>query len=95
MLNRTFFKRIIPFILTFAVGLIIASFFVNIAPNFRFKKDSCGKRHNVKMLKQENKRLRWENEQLRNNRMDQSQDMYLSDELVPPPPPMAPMAPGK
>ena len=40
MCCKGFFKRIVPFFLTFAVGLFIASFFVTIAaPNFQFRRN--------------------------------------------------------
>ena len=84
------FTRVIPFILTFAVGLFIASFFVNVIPTFKVRKDSCRKHYKHKMMKQENKRLRWENEQLRRNRMNNADEMMLLDEMVPPPAPLAP-----
>ena len=54
------FKRIIPFALTFAVGLFIASFFVSIAfPGERWR--SGRRAHKWSELKQ----LRMENEELR------------------------------
>ncbi len=90
MLNRAIFKRVIPFILALAVGLFVASFFVSIIPNFRFKSNACGKRHEIRMMKQENKRLRWENEQLKMRRMNNGDEMILLEEKVPPPPPLAP-----
>ncbi len=40
MCCQGFIKRILPFFLTFAVGLFVASFFVTIAaPSFQFKRD--------------------------------------------------------
>lgn len=58
-------KRVIPFILTFAFGLIIASFFVNIMPNFEFKRGKKKCRKANQELRWENDRLRQENERLR------------------------------
>jgi hypothetical protein len=55
-------KRIIPFIATFAIGLIIASFFVNVIPSFKFKRSGHRSRHE---LRKENERLRIENERLK------------------------------
>lgn len=54
------FKRIIPFFLTFAAGLLIASIFIPITtPNFRgFER---GKRFHYKQMKAENERLYREN----------------------------------
>jgi hypothetical protein len=51
----------LPFFATFAIGLFIASFFVSIGPNFRSR--GFGGRH------QEMKRLRIENEMLKDENM--------------------------
>jgi hypothetical protein len=60
--TKGFFKRMLPFLATFAVGVFIASFFVTISgPNFRGR--GFGGRH------KEMKRLRMENEQLRNENL--------------------------
>lgn len=60
--TKGFFKRMLPFLATFAVGIFIASFFVSISgPNFRGR--SFGGRH------KEMKRLRLENEMLRNENL--------------------------
>lgn len=60
--TKGFFKRMLPFLATFAVGIFIASFFVSIStPSFRGR--SFGGRH------KEMKRLRLENEQLRNENL--------------------------
>lgn len=92
MLNSAFFKRIIPFVLTFALGLFIASFFVSILPTFKFKKNNrCGKRSEVRMLRYENERLRMEKQRLQ-QRLNESERMMLLEEAVPPPPPVAPRA---
>lgn len=59
--SKGFVKRMLPFLATFAVGIFIASFFVNInAPSFR---GGRGKRHH------EMKRLHVENEELRNENL--------------------------
>ena len=55
------FKRLVPFFLTFAVGLFIASFFVNISGP-RFGSGNRAKRiHKIQQLQVENDRLRDEN----------------------------------
>src|SRR5690349_15159347 len=67
------FKRIIPFFLTFAAGLLIASIFVPIGtPNFR-NADGGGKwrqrtecKRDRESLRRENDRLRQELEAMRN-----------------------------
>lgn len=95
MLNKALFKRIVPFILTFAAGLFIASFFVNVIPSFKVKKNNrCGKRQEVRILKYERERLQLENQRLK-QRLEETERMMLLEEPVPPPPPLAPLAPGR
>lgn len=90
MCCKGFIKRILPFFLTFAFGLLIASFFVSIAaPNFNFKKRGFN-RH-----REYDQRLEFENRQLRdeNNRLKQQlmENQNLSEDLdVPAPPPLPP-----
>lgn len=86
MLNRAFFKRIIPFLLTFALGLFIASFFVSITPNLQFKRGCCGRRNDMRQLKYENERLRLENQRLQ-EKLDSTDKMILLEAPVPPPAP--------
>jgi len=101
---KGFLKRIGPFFLTFALGLLVASFFVAVgAPNFeKFRRNGGG--HRCRQYK-ENYRLRMENESLRQNneslrrRLTETEvkTVYIkpdfdSDLAVPPPPPM-PVAP--
>ncbi len=92
------FKRVLPFLLTFAAGLFIASFFVSIAaPSFQFRRDG-GKRHDCKRVKMEMQDLREENIRLRNEieqlRRSPLTLEYIDPEFtrpadrdVPPPPP--------
>lgn len=102
---KGFLKRVVPFFLTFALGLLVASFFVAVAaPSFnKFRRNGGG--HRCKQYK-ENYRLRMENESLRqNNELLKRQltdaevkTIYIkpdfdSDFNVPPPPPL-PVAPG-
>lgn len=61
MCSKGLVKRMLPFFATFAVSLFIASFFVSIGPNFRDR--GFGGRH------QEMKRLRLENEMLKNENL--------------------------
>lgn len=97
------FKRIIPFFLTFAAGLFIASFFVTIAaPSFqRFERG--GKWRYYKSLKRENENLRRDNcrmkRELEQLRKDAENTEFKNLKLVipevdveapaPPPPPRA------
>lgn len=62
--NKGILGRVLPFLATFAVGIFIASFFVNVAPSFgsgkwRARKAEC------KRMKLENERLRSENLRMR------------------------------
>lgn len=87
MLNKALIKRIVPFVLTFALGLFVAGFFVSLSPTFKFRKNCCGKRQEVKMLRVENERLQLENQRLQ-QRLEETERMILLDEVVPPPPPL-------
>ncbi len=68
MFCQGFTKRILPFFLTFAVGLFIASFFVSIAaPNFRLPSRNSKRTHReadrqrdieLQQLREENFRLK-------------------------------------
>ena len=72
---KGFIIRMLPFVGTFAVGLFIASFFVNIggtACNTR-----RGRFHEMKRLQMENEDLRNENLRLRNEL--ESRDWRFSD----------------
>jgi hypothetical protein len=84
------FKRIIPFFLTFAAGLLIASIFVPItAPSFR-NADRGGKWRHHRECKKEKESLRRENKRLRQEleQRNEIQNLKLDFELdVPPPPP--------
>ncbi len=93
MLNKAFFNRVIPFILTFAVGLLVASFFVSVVPSFKFKKNRCGKRHEMRNLSYENNRLRLENQRLQ-RKLDVTESMILLEAPVPPPPPRVMVMPA-
>jgi hypothetical protein len=101
MLYTGLFKRIIPFVLTFAVGLFIASFFVSVAvPNFDGMR---GSRHNrwkekqrlqteVHELRQKVHELECQNRKLR--RQEADVDEFLHD-AVPPVDIEAPPAPPR
>jgi hypothetical protein len=60
MCSKGFVKRIVPFFLTFALGLLVASFFVSVAlPNFSFPNRGWG-RH-----QQYHQKMEFENQQLK------------------------------
>lgn len=96
------FKRVVPFFLTFAAGLLIAGIFVPLAtPNFSGFKRMSNKRHEcrqskieVEELRRENYRLKTENAQLRREARswDSTTLEYSVPEVVlePPVPPRAP-----
>ena len=64
MCSKGFFRRIVPFFATFAIGMFVASFFVTIgAPRFNFGEGR--RRHCEERFRRDNQ-LRIENEQLRN-----------------------------
>jgi hypothetical protein len=91
-------KRIIPFIATFVIGLIVASFFVSIIPSFNFKRDGkCRKGH--KELRYENERLRVENEHLKSQSEFTREVVPMRAEEIPnvelPVPPIPPVAPKR
>jgi len=101
--NKGLIKRVLPFFLTFAVGLFIASFFVTVAaPSFQFPNRGERRRHQEyhRQMEFENQRLKEENLRLRQNmseREDEAIYELSSDGLggapMPPPPPPAPPAP--
>lgn len=101
------FKRIIPFVLTFAAGLLVASFFVSVGlPNLNLRSErKWHKCHQKRQLKIENDQLREtvrdlrkENDELR--RSNGSWDAMIKDAVPPveldehkPPPPKRPKHP--
>src|SRR5215831_15592724 len=70
MCCRGAFKRLVPFFLTLAVGIFIASLFVDISP-FGFKPRRMERWREMQQLRIENDQLRSELEQVRqeNNRL--------------------------
>ncbi len=69
MCCKGFVKRIVPFFLTFAVGLFIASFFVTVvAPSLKIPNRGWRRNHRQydRQMELENQRLRDENLRLRN-----------------------------
>ena len=98
MCCKSFTKRVLPFFLTFAVGLFIASFFVSVAaPNFQFPNRGSRKkmREYNQQLKIENERLREENQRLMNQSND-LENVTIQDlkYTIPPAPPMPPAPPA-
>src|SRR5688572_10397077 len=92
---KSFIKRFVPFFLTFAIGLLVASFFVSIAaPRFQFNRESRQGRYY--RMKCENERLRRENQRLERQLAERkaSEAEFMGLDVPPPPmPPMPPLAP--
>ena len=95
--KRIYLKRIIPFFLTFAVGLFVASFFVTIAaPSFNSKR-SYRKYRKHHQLRMENRRLKRTNCQMRKQLAERENQLRIRESFetefqndfdVPPPPPL-------
>lgn len=99
--KAVYLKRIIPFFLTFAVGLFIASFFVTIAaPSFKSER-KIRKYRKYQKLRMENHRLKktscWMGkriaEQEKRMRMREKFENEFKDDFDVPPPPMLPARP--
>ena len=63
MCSKGFIRRMLPFFATFAVGIFIASFFVNVGMS-RFRGRGWERHQQNERLLMENDQLRMENEQL-------------------------------
>ncbi len=99
MFCKEFTKRVLPFFLTFAVGLFIASFFVSIAaPSFQFPNRSSRRNHREydRQRELEIQRLRDENYRLKNQQtmnLENADFQNLKYSVPPPPMPPAPPVP--
>ena len=94
MLYKGIFKRFLPFLLTFAAGLFLASFFVSVAlPTFERPQRSNRRFGECRRMQAENELLRNENERMRSqlefHNMAEHPSMTL-EVPAPPPPPRAP-----
>lgn len=90
-------KRVAPFVLTFAVGLFIASFFVTVAaPSFKFNRGFSKHRQYHRRIEAENQRLREENLRLKNRVSEMEKRDWVLDEAPTriPSLPAAPEAPA-
>jgi hypothetical protein len=91
-----FAKRFLPFAATLAIGLFIASFFVDLTPP-RFENRNRGwhKFQRIQQLRSENQQLREENRRLTQQLNELRQTTWMLDSHydippVPPPPAAAP-----
>lgn len=95
MLYLGVLKRVLPFVLTFAAGLFIASFFINIAwPSFNMPR-RANKCRETRQLRIELEQVKRENAELQRQieKMTAIGDADLSGfefNVPPPPPPPAP-----
>lgn len=85
-------KRVAPFVLTFAVGLFVASFFVTVAaPSFQFDRGFRRHRECERRMQFENRQLREENDRLMRQLQEANKRDWVLDESLdlpaPPPPP--------
>lgn len=100
MCGKGFVRRFVPFFLTFAVGLFVASFFVSIAlPKLQFNGGLNKHRRSHQMMEFESQRLKEENLRLKKQlaQRDNSDFTNLDFENnldVPPPPPIPPAPPA-
>lgn len=77
-------KRVAPFVLTLAVGLFIASFFVTVAaPTFKFNRGVNKHRQYHRRIEAENQRLREENLRLKNQMTEMEKRDWVLDEAPP------------
>ena len=94
MLYKGIFKRFFPFLLTFAAGIFLASFFVSVAlPTFPQRSERSTRRNECRRIWVENDRLREENERMRNQLQMHNLAEHpplTFDVPAPPPPPRAP-----
>ena len=99
MVSRAVIRRVVPFLLTFTVGLFIASFFVSLAtPTFEGFRRGPGKVREYRRVKMENEDLRRENCRLKKELEAARSERNASFEALPPdinlavPPPPLPVA---
>ncbi len=82
MCGKVFIKRVLPFFLTFAVGLFIASFFVSIAaPRFGFNRGWRKHQQYHRMMESENQRLKEENARLKAESQAKVKNLQFSFEM--------------
>jgi hypothetical protein len=89
------FKRVLPFFLTFAAGLFVASFFVSITPDFNWQNTRPSYRsRECRRMKAELRELREENHRLRQHaEVHTTIDNMDWENAVPPVPVEAPHPP--
>ncbi|MGD9562622.1 MAG: hypothetical protein AB7F88_11005 [Pyrinomonadaceae bacterium] len=87
-------KRVVPFFLTFAAGLFIASFFINLSAPSSFNLPRRTHKHReMRWLRDENRELRRANQELRRQLEEarsNSEVRFAFENPVPPEPPPPP-----
>jgi hypothetical protein len=91
-------KRFIPFALTLALGLFIASFFVTLSPTFRIRgrQNSWRNQSEINRLRMENESLKMENDQLKIkkwSKVEAEKIPYFDEVPAVPPMPVKPIKP--
>lgn len=97
-------KKVVPFVATFVVGLLVTSIFISVAaPSFTFKKRGWNKhRQYHRQIERENRELKLENFRLERKlaeieKQGEMKNAFEFDDLQldVPPPPLAPIPPAK
>ena len=97
MFSNGFFKRFLPFFATFAVGMLIASFFVDLSGRRFGKGHHNGRRQQMIELRDRVNQLESENRELRQqlgSSATTSEINVIGAVPAPPIPPVAPIAPA-
>ncbi|MGI8812907.1 MAG: hypothetical protein ACR2IH_10355 [Pyrinomonadaceae bacterium] len=86
-------KRFVPFLVTFAAGLFLASFFVSLSLPSLPSRNRNGRRAEMQQMRMENDQLRTENEMLRHqlqmHKLEAGEFDVPEVPDAPPPPPRA------
>ena len=99
MRSSVVLKRVLPFVIALAIGLFVASFFVDIMPRFNVRDYRIQRCNQLQILTIENNELRRQNQELRDQidsfrRSADMQNRFPRVEPQPlrfnPPPPPAP-----
>lgn len=93
MLNNGFIKRFLPFFATFAVGMLIASFFVDLSGRRFGKGHHNGRRQQMIELRERVNQLETENRELRQQLGSNAITSEVNVIGAVPAPPIAPIAP--
>ncbi|MGI9035486.1 MAG: hypothetical protein ACR2GD_05545 [Pyrinomonadaceae bacterium] len=91
--SKGLLKRFVPFFAAFAFGLLVANFFVSVAaPSFQFGRGWHRQSEYRRCWRMENQRQNFQFGDEREIRQN-ADSSYDINKLVPPPPPLSPVAP--